>query len=214
MPLTFITGPVRSGKSDFAEELARRVKLPVTYVATARADAGDPEWVRRIALHAARRPPAWSVLETAAPHGCDFREALAGANASSVMLVDSLGTWLADRMSAQLERVPGGALDADLLEEEACALVCALAACPARTIVVGEETGWGIVPEHASGRLFRDVLGRLNRRLAQEAESAYLVVSGFALPLHELAAERLGSACAWSAVREESGGARKPIVFP
>jgi adenosylcobinamide kinase/adenosylcobinamide-phosphate guanylyltransferase len=204
MPLTFISGPVRSGKSAFAEDLAARRGLPVTYVATARADADDPEWVERLARHAARRPPEWSVIETAAPHGRDLAAIALAASASSVLLTDSLGTWLADRMSAHLERAS--------LEEEAERLAEALAASPACVVVVSEEVGWGVVPEHPSGRLFRDVLGRLSRRLAQTAEQAYLVVNGLALPLKDLAMVPLGSACACGALREGSAGARTSIA--
>jgi adenosylcobinamide kinase/adenosylcobinamide-phosphate guanylyltransferase len=213
MPLTFISGPVRSGKSAFAEALAARKGLPVAYVATARADANDPEWVERLAFHAARRPPAWALIETAAPRGRDLAEVALAASAAGVLIVDSLGTWLADRMSASLEGVPEGSrVDACALEEEARLLADALTASPAHIVAVSEEVGWGIVPEHPSGRLFRDVLGRLNRRLAQAAERAYLVVNGFALPLNDLAAARLDSACACGALREDGEGARKPIV--
>jgi len=207
MPLTFIAGPVRSGKSSFAEDLAGRKQLPVAYVATARADADDPEWIDRLARHAARRPPAWSVIETAAPHGRDLASVVLAASASSVVLVDSLGTWLADRMSVGLPHV-----DALALEGEAHALADALSASPAHIITVSEEVGWGIVPEHPSGRLFRDVLGRLNMRLAHAAERAYLVVNGFALPLHDLAAAGLGSACACGAGREGGNRVRTTIV--
>jgi adenosylcobinamide kinase/adenosylcobinamide-phosphate guanylyltransferase len=207
MPLTFISGPVRSGKSRFAEDLAGRKQLPVAYVATARADPDDPEWVDRLERHVARRPPAWSVIETAAPHGRDLSAVVRSASASSVVLVDSLGAWLADRMSVALPRV-----DARALEEEAHALADALTESPAYLITVSEETGWGIVPEHPSGRLFRDVLGDLNKRLAHAAERAYLVVNGLALPLHDLSGARLEPACACNAVREGVDGVRTTIV--
>lgn len=207
MPLTFIAGPVRSGKSTFAEDLAGRKQLPVAYVATARADADDPEWVDRLARHVAGRPPAWTVIETAAPHGRDLAAVVRSASASSVVLVDSLGTWLADRMSVHLPRV-----DALALEEEAQAAADALTASPAHLITVSEEVGWGIVPDHPSGRLFRDVLGRLNKRLAHAAQQSYLVVNGFALPLHDLAAVGRAPACACGAVREGGDGVRTSIV--
>jgi adenosylcobinamide kinase / adenosylcobinamide-phosphate guanylyltransferase len=208
MPLTFIAGPERCGKSGFAEDLARRKQLPVTYVATARAEADDPEWVERLARHAAARPPAWSLIETAAaPHGRDLSTVVLDASAASVLLVDSLGTWLADRMSAGLPQI-----DALALEADAHSLAEALTASPAHVIAVSEEVGWGIVPEQRSGRLFRDVLGRLNQRLALAAERAYLVVNGFALPLRDLAAAGRDWACACGARREGDEGARTSIV--
>jgi adenosylcobinamide kinase/adenosylcobinamide-phosphate guanylyltransferase len=69
------------------------------------------------------------------------------------------------------------------LEDRAQGLVEAVLATRALAIVVGEEVGWGIVPPYPSGRLFRDVLGRAQQRLAARSGQAYLVVAGFVLDL-------------------------------
>jgi adenosylcobinamide kinase/adenosylcobinamide-phosphate guanylyltransferase len=184
VPVTFITGPVRSGKSRFAERLARESGLNVTYLATARRDDDDAEWVERIARHRRSRPQSWETIETAGLTVDALRELLASQAASSALVVDSLGTWLAAEMSARL--ASGGesaALDVDALERNGTTLVDALLACPARAFVVGEEVGWGLVPTSSAGRAFRDVLGRLQQRLAGGAAVSYLVVAGFALDL-------------------------------
>jgi adenosylcobinamide kinase/adenosylcobinamide-phosphate guanylyltransferase len=186
VPSIFITGPVRSGKSRFAERLARERSGDVLYVATARVDPGDAEWTARLAHHAARRPAEWRVVETAAAATEPLARIAAEAPASLTLLVDSLGTWLAERMSRRLEA--GGeaaALDSVALEAEISETVDALAATQGHAIVVGDEAGWGLVPPFASGRLFRDVLGRAQQRLAARSERAYLVVAGFALDLRE-----------------------------
>jgi adenosylcobinamide kinase/adenosylcobinamide-phosphate guanylyltransferase len=184
MPLTFVTGPVRSGKSRFAERLALESGGEVSYVATARNDPSDAEWVARIAHHVARRPASWHTIETgllgAPTLGALARDGRAGA----VLLVDSLGTWLAAEMSARFE--VGGepaALDIDALEAECTKTADALAASAAHAIVVGDEAGWGLVPPYPSGRIFRDVLGRMQQRLAAGADRAYLVVAGYAIDL-------------------------------
>jgi len=65
MPLTFITGPVRSGKSRLAERLARETLCRVTYLATAARDASDPQWNTGLSHHARTRPSQWQTLETA-----------------------------------------------------------------------------------------------------------------------------------------------------
>jgi adenosylcobinamide kinase/adenosylcobinamide-phosphate guanylyltransferase len=184
VPSVFITGPVRSGKSRFAERLARERGGEVLYVATARVDRSDPEWAARLAHHASRRPAEWRLIETAAP-GAPALAALARrATEAQTLLVDSLGTWLADRMSVRLERAgEAAALDTEALQAEIDEVVDALAGGPAHALVVGEEVGWGLVPPYASGRVFRDVLGRAQQRLAAHSVAAYLVVAGFALDI-------------------------------
>lgn len=189
MSLTLVTGPVRSGKSRFAERLALETQLPVIYVATAGVDPTDAEWVARLAHHAARRPASWRVIETALPSGSDLADVVRGSSAESVLLIDSLGTWLADQMGRRAE-VAGDVTDgAAALEALGDALGEAFAVSAAPIVLVTEEVGWSVVPDHPSGRLFRDSLGRLNQRLARQADRAYLVVSGFALDLRGLAGE-------------------------
>ncbi|GAC1496798.1 MAG: bifunctional adenosylcobinamide kinase/adenosylcobinamide-phosphate guanylyltransferase [Vulcanimicrobiaceae bacterium] len=184
MPLTFVTGPVRSGKSRFAEVLAAEAGGEITYVATAAADDGDPAWRRRIARHVERRPASWRLVETARPDGPSLSALLCEARAMQTLLVDSLGTWLAHRMALRFARDgEAGALDADALDDEIAAVVDAASASAARTIVVGEEVGWGIAPPYPSGRVFRDVLGRGQQDLAARAERSYLVVAGHAIDL-------------------------------
>ena len=185
MTWTLVTGPVRSGKSRFAEQLAARAALPVTYVATAGRMPGDPEWEARLERHRRARPATWTVVETAGDSHCALTALLREATGERALIVDSLGTWLSDRMSSthrKFENEPvrlEAALDADCT-----ALVAALAGSRATAFVVGEETGWSIVPVYASARVFRDVLGRLQQRLAAGAAHLYLMVSGFAIDLH------------------------------
>jgi adenosylcobinamide kinase/adenosylcobinamide-phosphate guanylyltransferase len=217
MPLVFITGPVRSGKSRFAERLARERGRDVTYVATGYNDPDDREWAARIAHHRARRPADWHVVETAAPGAPSLEAIVCAANADQTLIVDSTGTWLAERMRARLEGLeasaaptfaapeaspltgaaseespPGAAareesaLDEAELEAELFGVTRALVDARAYVIVVGDETGWGIVPEYPSGRVFRDVLGRAQQRLAATAQRAYVVIAGVALDLHAL----------------------------
>jgi adenosylcobinamide kinase/adenosylcobinamide-phosphate guanylyltransferase len=139
--------------------------------------------MERIVRHRARRPAEWDVLETGGEAHVDLQALLAGASAERVLLVDSLGTWLADRMAMRAEPI---ACHAEALEREAHDLAESFCGSPALIILVGEEVGWGIVPAYPSGRLFRDILGRLQQRFAREADRAYLVVDGYALDLRAL----------------------------
>jgi adenosylcobinamide kinase/adenosylcobinamide-phosphate guanylyltransferase len=185
--LTLITGPTRSGKSRFAEALAMRRNRPVVYVATAERDPSDREWAARIEAHRASRPAHWTTIETAVD-GIDLPTLVRGASAQSVLVVESLGTWLASFVG---DFVSDGALDTVALEaslrERSRALVAAFAAMDAEAIVVGEQTGWGAIPPFASARIFSSVLGRLTTSLARTATKSFLIVSGFAIDLHATA---------------------------
>lgn len=50
-------------------------------------------------------------------------------------------------------------------------------------LVVTNETGWGIVPESALGRAFRDFLGTANQEFAKAAAQVILVCAGLKLQL-------------------------------
>ena len=174
--ITLITGPVRAGKSAFAERLAIESGLRVLYVATAQWDPSDAEWMARIQHHRERRPMNWQLLETGSGRGIDLQICVREAPRDACLLVDSLGTWLADEMQVN-------AADPQRIDARIEGLLAAFAGCSAEVVCVGEETGWGLVPEYPAGRLFRDHLGRLQARLARRAGRAYLVVSGYAIDL-------------------------------
>jgi adenosylcobinamide kinase/adenosylcobinamide-phosphate guanylyltransferase len=179
--LILITGPVRSGKSRFAESRAARSGGTVTYVATAAHIDDDIEWSARLAHHLDRRPPNWTTIETAGMEATAIEDLIRKAPANTTMIIDSLGTWLADQMQRiSVDDIGAAMTHLDLLAD---CLADACIASRARLIVVGEEVGWGIVPDVPSGRLFRDVLGRLQQRLARAARQAYVVISGYAIDL-------------------------------
>lgn len=168
-----VLGGTRSGKSVHAESLAAATGTDVVYVATARRDVGDEEMSARIATHRDRRPAHWTTEET------DEVTRVLTEHPSSTVLIDDLGGWLTRRMDATLAWADGGAAVADDLE----ALVAAVADRTAPVLLVSPEVGLGVVPETLSGRVFADVIGSLNRRLAEVCDSAVLVVAGRALPL-------------------------------
>ncbi len=171
-PLILVTGPARSGKSLWAETLAQQ-SSQVTYIATARVDVSDPDWRDRITAHIDRRPCHWQTQEVP----LDLPGAIANTPGERCLLVDSLGTWLANCLEDSEED----------WQERCCVLVQALRKTTARVVLVAEETGWGVVPAYPLGRQFRDRLGRLIQDVAAIAQETYLVAGGHALPLHRLA---------------------------
>ncbi|WP_338752465.1 bifunctional adenosylcobinamide kinase/adenosylcobinamide-phosphate guanylyltransferase [Janibacter alittae] len=179
-----VTGGVRSGKSRHAESLLLPPHLPidapVTYLATGPV-LDDADWVARIALHRGRRPAAWSTVETT-----DAAAALGAA--TGPVLLDCLGTWL----TAQLDEL--GAWESPesrwgpQLDDRIAALDSAWHAA-AHVVAVTNEVGWGVVPEHRSGRIFADRLGLLNQRLAAGADRVLLAVAGQVLAVKDTASE-------------------------
>ncbi|RAG85351.1 bifunctional adenosylcobinamide kinase/adenosylcobinamide-phosphate guanylyltransferase [Streptacidiphilus pinicola] len=176
---TLLLGGARSGKSSLAERLLAQ-DPEVTYVATAGRREGDTEWAERIALHRGRRPGHWRTVET-----CDLAPLL--AERGGPLLVDCLALWLTDAMDRvgawEEERWYGGGEEE--LRARTAELVAALAASPRRLVAVSNEVGSGVVPATASGRRFRDELGRLNAAVAEVCDDVRLVVAGRALRLSE-----------------------------
>lgn len=179
--LLLVLGPVRSGKSARAAALAQATRKRVVVAATAAIDPSDAEWCARIERHRCDRPPAWHVVETANPQGPELATLLRATPGDTCIVVDALGTWLAHELLAWNEAAAD--VCAAALEARCAELVAALRDAEATTIVVAEETGWGVVPMSPLGRLFRDTLGRLVQRIAVNADRVELVVAGFTIDL-------------------------------
>jgi len=183
---TLILGGARSGKSVEAERRAAAASH-VVYVATAvrgsrDGDTADTEWDERVALHQQRRPQHWTTVET-----IDVAELLRTAAPGSTLLIDCLTLWLSsqlDRLGVWTDDNSGEHPDAaekfaPLLSD----LIDALRHTQARVICVSNEVGSGIVPDSASGRLFRDLLGTVNASVASVSEEVLLVTAGRAVSL-------------------------------
>lgn len=170
--ITLVTGAARSGKSEWAEALAALSGQSVIYVATAQADAQDVEWQARILLHQQRRPATWQTLMVPIA----LAATLQAAKPSECLLVDSLGTWLANLLDQS---------DSEW-QQTVAELLLSLSQVQAQVIFVAEETGWGVVPAYPIGRLFRDRLGSLTRQIGAIAHPVYLVTGGHVLNLSQL----------------------------
>ncbi len=164
--IELILGGARSGKSRHAENRALASGLEVVYIATATAQ--DDEMAQRIRHHRQRRPAHWRTVEAPlALAACLQQEAADGR----CLLVDCLTLWLTNLLLG-----PG-------LSPEQATLLDVLPTLPGQVLLVSNEVGWGIVPDNALARQFRDAQGWLNQRVAQSADQVTLVAAGLPLVL-------------------------------
>ena len=176
MTTTLVLGGARSGKSRYAEQLLRS-REGVVYVAPGPVpDADDLEWADRVAAHRSRRPGSWRTVETD-----DLAGVLRAATAAR-----------AHRLPGDLAHLPSstriGAWD-DRERASACVgartreLLDAWSGATVDVVAVTNEVGMAVVPATASGRLFRDELGRLNAAVSAASDRVVLVVAGRVLDL-------------------------------
>ena len=161
-----IGGGVRSGKSSFAQKMAENLPGRRAYLATAQ--ALDLEMEKRIAKHQADRDERWhKTIE----EPLELAAALQSASSEfDIILVDCLTLWLSNLM---------GRDDSDeQILETIDTLADNLNRLPTTIILVTNEVGLGLVPEHPLSRRFRDLSGFANQRLAAACREVYFTVWG------------------------------------
>lgn len=164
---TLVLGGARSGKSAYAERLARERGGERVYLATA--TAGDGEMSERIAHHRDRRGPDWVTIEEPLALAETLRrESLPGR----AVLVDCLTLWLSNVMLAERD-VEAGTHD----------LCACILSSSGPVILVSNEIGLGLVPETPLGRRFRDAQGRLNQAVAATVPRVVFIAAGLPLVL-------------------------------
>jgi adenosylcobinamide kinase/adenosylcobinamide-phosphate guanylyltransferase len=147
----------------------------VLFLATAQ--AGDDEMAERIARHKASRPATWRTVE----EPIEIASALqAEATSADVVIVDCLTLWLNNLLLKE-----GGASETEVLEQ-VDRLLDVYEKGTASYIVVSGEVGLGLVPPYPLGRVFRDIMGWMNQKLARRADKVFLMVAGIPLELKSL----------------------------
>ncbi len=186
--LVLVLGGARSGKSTFAEKLALNSHRPVAFIATA--VAGDEDMRDRIARHQAMRPGLWHTIEEPLHLADAVREA---ATCADVLLLDCITTWLANWLflqegADQLDDTAISALYYTGVLREIDDLLNAvdLLGADKTLIIVTNEVGLGIVPAYVLGRIYRDILGLVNQRIAAAATRVYLMVAGLGVDIKKL----------------------------
>jgi adenosylcobinamide kinase/adenosylcobinamide-phosphate guanylyltransferase len=183
--LVLILGGAPSGKSAYVERLAGELAGDGGVLNVATAQALDDEMAARIARHRAARPAAWRTLEEPRDVGPAIEATCAGA---AVVVVDCVTLWISNLLLASGAAGEGlGPAEADRVDASARAAVDRLLAAhrsgTACTLLVSNEVGMGLVPPYPLGRLYRDVLGRVNTQIAAAADEVLLMVAGLPLRL-------------------------------
>jgi adenosylcobinamide kinase/adenosylcobinamide-phosphate guanylyltransferase len=166
-----VLGGVRSGKSRYADGLARSRAGAVTVIATG--EARDEEMAARIEAHRRHRDARWRVMEepvrlAAALHEADSPQGL--------VIVDCLTLWLSNLL---------GASDAQAAPRETRALLAALPALSGDCILISNEVGLGIIPASVLARRFGDEAGLLHQSIAALCDRVILMVAGLPLTVKE-----------------------------
>lgn len=187
--LTVITGGARSGKSLFAEELAIKSALPVTYLATMPHIANDSELSFKVAQHRARRPANWQTIESELA----VHEKLDGLpTGPGTCVIDCLSLYVSNIMLEVLSDATEPVQPDTLrqLDQRVTEAIALLSAAISRRqdltfIVVTNEVGWSVVPDNKMARIYKDLLGNANQTLASNASTVYLACVGLKIKLKE-----------------------------
>ena len=183
--LVLIIGGARSGKSSFAQRLAKKAGSNVLFLATAQ--AGDDEMAERIARHKTSRPATWHTIEEPLELASVLQRE---ASSTDVVIVDCLTLWLNNLLLKE-----GGTSETEVLEQ-VDRLLDVYKNGTASYIVVSGEVGLGLVPPYPLGRLYRDILGWMNQKVASRADKVFLMVAGIPLELKSLGVH-------WSSITDD-----------
>jgi adenosylcobinamide kinase/adenosylcobinamide-phosphate guanylyltransferase len=133
---------------------------------------------QRIEQHKRSRSTDWSTLEVTTGVGKRILEKIGTAQ---VVIVDCI-TLLVSNIFSQYSDQGGEQLNVSLIEQGVMAEIDGVVECinrlDASFIIVTNEVGLGVVPANRMGRLYRDLLAKVNRKLAQAADEVYLMVAG------------------------------------
>ena len=169
--IIFITGGTKSGKSEFAEHLAKDAKK-LTYVALSVNNTNDIEWQKKINIHQKRRPKNWKLIETT-----DLLNTL--RKEAGPLLIDSIGGFIMESIDREnkewLTRMNS--------------LIVLLKKRRSITFIVGEQVGWSLVSEYKIGNTYIERIGELQKRITKISKDNWLAINGRAIKIDEISIE-------------------------
>ncbi len=166
--IILVSGGIKSGKSEFAEYLASKEKY-VTYVALSENRPNDKLWREKIIIHQLRRPKSWKLIETE-----NLIPILQVDN--GVLLIDSLGGFIVNNLKSKEN------------EWKNCLkkLLLYLSSYKSKIIIVGEQTGWGLVSEYEIGNIYTDRLGICLNEITKISKENWITINGKAIKLDNM----------------------------
>ena len=169
--IIFITGGTKSGKSEFAEHLAKETSK-LSYVALSENNIDDEEWQEKINLHRKRRPKDWKLIETT-----DLLNIL--RKEDSPILIDSIGGFVMESIGK----------DNKEWSKNMNALISLLKKRKNITFIVGEQVGWSLVSEYKIGNRYIERIGELQKRITKISRDNWLAINGRAIKIDEISLE-------------------------
>jgi len=169
--IIFITGGTKSGKSEFAEHLAKEVK-ELSYVALSEKNIDDKEWQKKIILHQKRRPKDWKLIETT-----NLLNTLSKENGP--LLIDSIGGFVMESIGKEHNE----------WSTMMNLLISILIKRKSKTFIVGEQVGWSLVSEYKIGNTYIERIGELQKRITKISKDNWLAINGRAIKIDEISIE-------------------------
>ncbi len=169
--IVFITGGTKSGKSEFAEHLAKGIKK-LSYVALSKNNVNDKEWQDKINSHRKRRPKDWKLIETT-----DILNTL--RKEEGPLLIDSIGGFVMEIIGKEQNE----------WSTKMNSLISLLMKRKNITFIVGEQVGWSLVSEYKIGNTYIERIGELQKRITKIAKDNWLAINGRAIKIDEISIE-------------------------
>ena len=169
--IIFITGGTKSGKSEFAEHLAKEIKT-LSYIALSEKNIDDKEWQVKINLHQKRRPKDWKLIETT-----DLLKTL--KKEDGPLLIDSIGGFIMENIGKEHKEwlAKMDSLISNLFKRKSI------------TFIVGEQVGWSLVSEYKIGNIYIERIGELQKRITKISKDNWLAINGRAIKIDEISIE-------------------------
>ena len=169
--IIFITGGTKSGKSEYAEYLAKKVKK-LSYVALTEKNSDDKEWQNKINVHKKRRPKDWKLIETTDLLNTLIKE-------EGPLLIDSIGGFVMESIECETK----------VWFTKMKSLISLLKKRKSITFIVGEQVGWSLVSEYKIGNIYIERMGELQKRITKISNENWLAINGRAIKIDEISLE-------------------------